>query len=979
MSWLKSKILVKVISFMLGVIIILSAFPILSLAESTAIIHEHKDVNVALGKPVYCGNPVNSEKAKILTDGSTSSFINPSASVTGAYSGTVPLPSGQTVNAATGQGNDWFIVDLGKRYVINKVKLIGRDASHYRFMQYFNIEASNYENFSEYVKLGGRGSTTVAVANYETAGDGGAYRYVRIRKTGSSEYGYREIEVYADIATEEVSRGAAAEVNIQTYSNMGADFTTDGILNDGSKCWLVEGAPALPYNLVVDLGKEYPVGLIEMFGRYNIDVADYRKNWAVYGYTEAQGKPSLDISDYSEGMNLIKFTSAYPQVTQAENPEGYREITKSDTNVRYLVFAKTEAQLAAIGEIRAEVVLPEVINTVKENQALVKVSFDSKIDAETLTADNIYVKDLSGNIYTPESVTIADSESWDGGYDASLTFAENLPTGLLTLVVGKDVKTIDGKAFSRKVNVYIENPVIEINKAYKALKTNVNVALGKKVYSGRVGAAGNLLTNGVSNNDFLGSNTSDYPATAPDILLPSGDTVKGATGRENDWYIVDLGKQYKATGVRLYYSTKNGSSLTRYINYMKILASNSITFDESETLGTIGGTVPASVTSSNPYFEIKLDGKKAYRYIKIQKTHQTEYGYKELEVFADSMTTEVSRKASVEATKYNSSFAPSQAVDGTISGSNGWGVTSAPGSTYVPNNMIIDLGKDYPLGMVEVFGRKGYNTVYARYLAGFGYSEAAGKPALSGTPANPTGSLFTVGSKGFGDSGERFSVDTANYRYLVISKTTNEVVWLSEVRALVENPMVNNVTISDNNKITISFTDRMEPATLNENNFTIDGIELSNPTFETDWNGGYDVTFDYSGEIVSGMVLVVSDNVRNEYGIEMAADESIVLEYNPFTVTCGGEEVNEITAGASHNVKATVTSQSEKTAVLYVAVKDADDNLISCKKSEETVIAAGEIVEITVEGIVPKTGEKICIYLWEDETLKPIVVDSVVE
>ena len=64
--------------------------------------------------------------------------------------------------------------------------------------------------------------------------------------------------------------------------------------------------------------------------------------------------------------------------------------------------------------------------------------------------------------------------------------------------------------------------------------------------------------------------------------------------------------------------------------------------------------------------------------------------------------------------------------------------------------------------------------------------------------------------------------------------------------------------------------------------------------------------------------------------------------------------------------------------MIFAAVKSGEA-LISCTPNDAVSIAAGEAEYITVSGITPKTGEKVYLYIWEKDTLRPIQSVTVIE
>lgn len=947
--------------------------------------YTYENNNVALYKPVYAGCPQNSHKLHFLTDGaaSTVNFVHPNGSVAGAYTGTVPLPSGATVASATSQANDWFIIDLGKRYKIDSVNVHARATNHNRFMQHFNVEASNTEDFTEYAILGQRGATTDCPEYFTAKGNGNYYRYVRIRKTASSEYGFSEIEVFADYSTLEVSRFRNAEANKQsaTSSNIGGEVLVDGIVNDATKCWVIESNNALPSNVVVDLEKDYPIGVIRMFSRWGYDGRlNFRTNWAVYAYTNAQGKPDPNTTDFSDAKKLIDVKDAFPgNGIDSKNPVGLCATFSGAESYRYLVFAKTAAESGALGEIRAEIMMPEITEASRNDSSSIKVGFSDKIDINTLNNSTISLTDVSGNTYELSDVSFTvDAENWDGGYDAILTFSEELPDTSLTLTLDGGIKTLGGTDISKKTVLPISGEKLSINKLYTEQKENINVALYKPIYAGCPQNANKLqvLTDGnktvSSIDDFVHPNgiAGAYTGT---VSLPSGATVASATSQANDWFIIDLGKRYKIETVKVYARATNHN---RFMQYFNIEASNTEDFKDYATLGKRGAT-----TDCPEFFEAEGNGN-YYRYVRIRKTGSSEYGFSEIEVFADFKTAEVSRGATVTANeKYTNGFNPtspdkSQVVDGiTSSGGNGW-LFHQNGTYSAPYNIMVDLGRNYPVEMIEAWGRGDENSsyasipVYRQNWKYYGYSEENSPQSSDDITGSP---LATVGTTPFPASGFKTLINPGMYRYFIISKTESEYGCLGEFRALVVYPEVTDVVFGDDNTVTISFTDKMEATTLTEDYIEIDGLTLSSPELSTGWDGGYEVTFNYEGEIVHGAKVRVSEEVRSQNGIELCAEYTEMLKADIFTLTQNGTGKDSLLAENTHEIAAKFILSEDTDAIMYVAIKDANGKkLISCIPSSVTTFKAGIPNEIKVTGIIPKAGEKVYAYIWENGTYIPL-------
>jgi len=767
-------------------------------------IAENGGINVALNKTVYTAASASSNKGN-LVNGKYNDKVTPGTYSSGS---TVPLPSGETTAGAANQGEDWFMIDLGRRYNIAKVKAWPSSAASNGYMMNFAIQVSNVEDFSSYTSLGSFAEDVNNTTPQVFDGDGGAYRYVRMKKTKNTYFTIGELEVFAKVET-----------------------------------------------------------------------------------------PS-------------------------------------------------------------DLVGPKVISASRVDDKTIALSFADKIDESTLLASGaVLVRKTDGTAITPSSITLTGADEWDGGYDATVLFSENLPSGSLTLEIAGSVGTITGTTFVDTVELPIAGKVLTINKSYSKERTNVNVAKGKAVYAGNTNnqEEASKLVDGLYTNIVAPADS----YSGAEVALPSGNTTAGATSNANDWFMIDLGRRYKVSSVVVHPRSTNQAA--GYMHGFVIEGSNDETFVNAVPLGEVKNNDPNVDGTTAVSFDV---GGAGYRYIRLRKTVGTYHVYSEIEVFADMTITDVARGKSTEWGAAYSTLTGDKAVDGNTS--TAWRLA---GLTSAITNLVIDLGGEYPVEVAQLYRASSYTSKDYTLFNVYGYSASATKPATTGTPENPTATLFTT--TGLSASSEYFDFNQGSYQYLVLSKPNKKALALAEFKAFVVNPEAYSAVINDDNTITISFTDKMEITTLVENNFTIDGVALSNPKVTTDWDGGYDVTFDYDGTIANGQTLTISDKVRNLNGIEMASAQTITLEADTFTVVCDGEKVEKIKAGASHDVTATFVSEKTGNVKLYVAVKKGN-TFISCVVSENTPVTAGETATITLMGVTPKAGEKICIYLWEDGTLKPV-------
>lgn len=774
-------------------------------------------INVALHKTVYT-SVANSANKGNLVNGSKSDKVTPPSDGYEADS-VVSLPSGETVAGSTKNGEDWYMIDLGRRYNLAQVKVWPSTAASNGYAMNFAVQASNTEDFASYVTLGSFVEDSDKTQPFVYAGDSNAYRYVRLIKTANSYYTLGELEVFAAVKSAE------------------------------------------------------------------------------------------------------------------------------------------------------DLIGPKVMNATRVDDTTIGVSFAHKMDEATVEAAGALVVKNGDATITPSSVTLSGADEWDGGYDATLTFGSALPANGLTLTVDGSVGTIDGSTFIDELNVPIAGKALSINKSYSKTREGVNVALNKTVYAGNNGclnfegyAASNLVDGSTSNLVLPPDSRSSEQVT-----LPSGAKVDASMSNADDWYMIDLGRRYAVSSVVVHPRATGHEPV--YMQGFAIEASNDETF---ATYVPLGG-VKADDTSVDGTTAVTVQGDGgAYRYIRLRKTAGTYHIYSEIEVFADMTITDVARG---KTTEWGDAAAAStngdKAVDGSTS--TAWRLSGAPNQI---TNLIIDLGAEYPVEIAQLYRASSYTHKDYTDFNVYGYAASATKPATLGTPANPTATLFI--SNGLSTSSQYFDFTPGSYKYIVLSETKHNGLALAEFKAFVVNPKAYSA-VAKGGKLTVSFTDKMEISTLVASNFAIDGVTLSDPVVTSGWDGGYEVTFDYSGTVENGDALTIDGKVRNENGIEMAANQTLSVVKNTFTIEQNNVEVAKPVAGTACKITASFVPDADATAIMFVAIKGADDRLISCKMSEETAITAGASATLTVNGVTLKAGEKLCLFVWEKGTLRPIVTNLTVQ
>ena len=349
-------------------------------------------VNVATGKPVTARSEATGWGAKEnINDGNLDSFWF----------------------GSEGQGGDpekirWIQLDLLKRYNIEKIELFDRsdyvdNADYNNARLFLDILGSNDENFNTFTKIGEVGEADAFpkfgkfTLNIEP---NNAYRYIRVAKQNIHyDYILAEINIFASQTLVEVATGKPA-IASSSFDSFLPSKANNGTNIDGGDCWITfnEGASLGEYHhWQVDLGKEYPIGLIEIEDRVGNGDDSTRRAIIVYGSnTAGTPDPTIEIigSEFTPLTGHI--TESYPAY-----PGFYQGNTISTLPMRYLTYRKTYPSNAMLGSFRAYVVSP-VIATVKKAGAVVTVEFSDEMDLATLTSDKFTLK-ANDNTIVPQT------------------------------------------------------------------------------------------------------------------------------------------------------------------------------------------------------------------------------------------------------------------------------------------------------------------------------------------------------------------------------------------------------------------------------------------------------------------------------------------------------------------------------------------------------------------------------------------------
>ena len=408
-------------------------------------------INVAQYKPVTAGSVHTDYPASNLVDGRRQ---DPSLVVPESYDGT----------EATGYADDWFAVDLLRRYQIEKIELYDRySAPDEGGRQYFQILGANNEDFSDAEVLGEMGAQddTVFPDNgpFTAELDGQrAFRYIKLQRTGDGYYGYSELKVYAHQTVTEVSRGKSAVASYSTVAGgftYGPELAVNGTNASPADAWVTEGELQSYHFMTIDLEQAQPIGMIEIEDRAeNLNIYTRQGN-AVYGSnTTVPAETLMQSQEATEEMGYHKLTEigefnqyiGGEQGTEFPFPklsDGiYQEGCDDREAYRYITFKKISPQLpAAVGEIRAYVVNPEVLSVTADSQA-VYVHFSDEMDFETINTNTVTLCRRSDS-----SNTGASAEQYDA-YTVRFDLSGLDKQQAYTVFVDQSVKNEKGTAMA---------------------------------------------------------------------------------------------------------------------------------------------------------------------------------------------------------------------------------------------------------------------------------------------------------------------------------------------------------------------------------------------------------------------------------------------------------------------------------------------------------------------------------------------------
>jgi len=352
-----------------------------------------------------------------------------------------------SVGAEKYYGENWFTVDLEKRYPIEKIVLFDRGGTDTSSMRgSFKILGANKSDFSDGVEL--FSTSDLSAEEFEeffpkngsmtlNLPDKTPYRYIKYQKFNVTAAQIREIQIFATVTATNIARNKATystpsfdSVQGNSYSaSYGHERLVDGDLttnwqsaaSDNTTYFGGEKIGSHYASATLDLGAEYPVDAVRLYAAQNAAEAD-RGYFALY--TSRNPVTANDMSDlqadtkryynltHSELTALtdydytpLVYSNSAPQsvslsdgttyVPFETSPGGYTLALNAESPFRYLTYRKTStAYQGVLSEIKAYVINPFVSQTdVDYNN--ITVSFSDEMNPSSLSPDTVSVIDMT--------------------------------------------------------------------------------------------------------------------------------------------------------------------------------------------------------------------------------------------------------------------------------------------------------------------------------------------------------------------------------------------------------------------------------------------------------------------------------------------------------------------------------------------------------------------------------------------------------
>lgn len=439
-------------------------------------------------------------------------------------------------------------------------------------------------------------------------------------------------------------------------------------------------------------------------------------------------------------------------------------------------------------------------------------------------------------------------------------------------------------------------------------------------------------------------------------------------------FTIDLKRYAAITEIKLWPVADSGTVGADLSNVALEISNDGVNFT---TLASQGDRSGETLTGSDA-FAVTPQAGTVGRYVRVRKTAEGSYKFSELQVFANVQAIEVSREAAAEATVTSNSLdvlPPTNVVDGYL-----WSTWRLADVSHTsPVNLVLDLGKDYPLSFVEMYQADPF--VDPEYTAFdiYGATEEAGKPSVDGTPS----ATLLLASNGISNASETLAIKEGSYRYIVLSKAARKALAIAEFAAFSIKPEFAYSEYAGQT-MTIRFSDEMDTSTFGNIVIKVDGeAKTISPSVVDNYTAQFTLDAMYYGSTITAEIPAT---VTNRYG--MAVDAKTTTHFAPAAVEMQNfkflngklETSTEINGLAGHeSAAASVTftnNQPEKTetVILLAALYDANNTLICVDEARATLLPGSDPTPLKAGFALPDdtTGCKMAVFIWKDyDLMKP--------
>lgn len=442
----------------------------------------------------------------------------------------------------------------------------------------------------------------------------------------------------------------------------------------------------------------------------------------------------------------------------------------------------------------------------------------------------------------------------------------------------------------------------------------------------------------------------------------------------DETFTVDLKRYSKITDIKLWPASDSTTVGADLSNVALEISNDGVEFTLLDSQGDMSGE---SLTAEDA-FTVTAEPGTVCRYVRVRKTAAGSYKFGELQVFAAVKAIEVSREADAEVTETSNSLpvlAATNAVDGYMWSA--WRLTDVSHTT--PVNLVLDLGKDYPISLLELYQADPFVDPSYTAFDFYGASELDGKPGVDGTP---TADLL-LSMNGISESSKTFTIPTGNYRYVVLSKAARHALAIAEFKAYTFMPEFAYSELSGQT-LTVRFSDEMDPTTFGDIVVKVDGVAKGIPASAPDnYTAQFTLDSMYYGSTITAEIPAT---VTNSCGV--AVEAAVATEFSPASVEMQdfkflngkldtSTEINSLSGHTSAAASVTFTNnQPEKTetVILLAALYDANNTLICVDEARATLLPGSAPTSLKAGFTLPTdtTGCTMSVFIWKDyEFMKP--------